>query len=138
MATDSSDSDCPDHLKQYRAYKRKQQQKRSAKQQKQNKPTEPEPEPPTLIEHPLTILLLKALIWVCGLLFFAHHEFGSVYFLASIPVLVWCSMEEWKRGPGELSAYSVFNKNQERLDGQFTSEQWEKELRYGAGSLQRS
>eukprot|EP00116_Pleurobrachia_bachei_P014470 sb/3474732/ len=134
MASDSSESDCPDHLKQYRAYKKKQQLKRSAKQKQSS--TTPDPNPPTsLLDHPL---LLKLVIWVCGLLFFAHHEFGSVYFLASIPVAVWFSMEEWKRGPGELSAYSVFNKNMERLDGQFTSEQWEKELRYGAASLQQS
>ena len=52
-------------------------------------------------------------------------------------MLVWQSMEEYRRGPRELSAYSVFNENMERLDGTFTSEQWEKELRYGPAAVMK-
>ena len=37
-----------------------------------------------------------------------------------------------------LSAYSVFNPNQERIDGTFTTEQFEKELRFGAGSVKQN
>ena len=48
---------------------------------------------------------------------------------------VWFSLEEYKRGPRELSAYSVFNAKFEKLDGTFTSEQWERELRYGPASV---
>ena len=46
-------------------------------------------------------------------------------------------MEEYKRGPRELSAYSVFNRNLEKLDGTFTSEQWERELKYGAAAVRK-
>ena len=46
-------------------------------------------------------------------------------------------MEEYKRGPRELSAYSVFNAGMERLDGTFTSEQWEKELMYGPAAIRK-
>lgn len=37
-----------------------------------------------------------------------------------------------KRG---LSAYSVFNRDCKQLDGQLTGEQFEREMRFGAGSV---
>ncbi|XP_063682622.1 uncharacterized protein LOC134817412 [Bolinopsis microptera] len=153
MSDSSDNEEIPPHLARYREYKRKQ-ELRKQKKVAQSKPTPPEnnqpiPSDPTFttmttpsdldrfINHPLTIPLLKLTLWVSLLLFFAHHEFGSVFFLVSIPVFVWQSMEEYKRGPRELSAYSVFNSNMERLDGTFTSEQWEKELRYGAAAVRK-
>ena len=147
MSNDSDKEEDPPHLARYREYKRRQEVKR------QQKRTHPSSYPPSetpitsdpsssslldhLINHRLTPPILKLSIWVSLLLFFAHHEFGSVFFLGSIPVLVWQSMEEYRRGPRELSAYSVFNENMERLDGTFTSEQWEKELRYGPAAVMK-
>jgi hypothetical protein len=40
-----------------------------------------------------------------------------------------------ERDTNHLSAYSVFNRNCERIDGTFTAEQLEKELRFGPGSV---
>lgn len=146
MSDSSDNEEIPPHIARYREYKRKQELKKQKKAQSGRSAT-PTPAPPldtstssaldTLINHPLTTPLLKLLLWVLLLLFFAHHEFGSVFFLVSIPILVWGSMEEYKRGPRELSAYSVFNRNCEQLDGTFTSEQWEKELRYGAAAVRK-
>ena len=142
MSDSSDNEEVPAHLARYREYKRKQ-ELRKQKRTTNSAPTPPPPPPDPsstldrIINHPLTTPLLKLTIWLSLLLFFAHHEFGSVFFLVSIPVFVWQSMEEYKRGPRELSAYSVFNRNIEQLEGTFTSEQWEKELRYGAASLRK-
>ena len=136
--SDENEQD-PPHLVRYRTYKRRQELKRRKNKQTTEPPNSPPLSSPSLLEsvvnHRITSPLLKLIIWSFLLLFFSHHEFGSVFFLASIPVLVWQSMEEYKRGPRELSAYSVFNDNLEQLDGTFTSEQWEKELRYGAAAV---
>lgn len=35
----------------------------------------------------------------------------------------------------EMSAYSVFNKNCESIDGTLKAEQFEREIRYGSGSV---
>lgn len=40
-----------------------------------------------------------------------------------------------RRKPWEPSAYSVFNKNFEAIEGTLTAEQFEKELRYGPTSV---
>lgn len=36
---------------------------------------------------------------------------------------------------GEVSAYSVFNKNVESIDGTLKAEQFEREIRYGSMSV---
>ena len=142
--SDSDKEGDPPHLARYREYKRRQ----AAKKQKSNSmcahdpapPSDPSPPQTTLkrvANHHLTLPLLKLFLWLLLLCLAAHHQFGSVFFLGSIPVLVWTSMEEYKRGPRELSAYSVFNENHEVLDGTFTSEQWERELKYGPGAVMK-
>lgn len=40
-----------------------------------------------------------------------------------------------KKKPGEISAYSVFNEGCESIDGTLKAEQFEREIRYGAGSV---
>ena len=40
-------------------------------------------------------------------------------------------MDVRRRQKGELSAYSVFNENMERIDGTFTAEQFEERMIYG-------
>lgn len=67
----------------------------------------------------LTKLIILC-IWIFLYRQFIHWEFGTVYFFASIIVLIFTNLG--KRKPWELSAYSVFNPNFERLPGTLTSE----------------
>jgi hypothetical protein len=78
---------------------------------------------------------LKVLLWLCLGKFFIEIGFGAVYFVVSCSYLMYTNTQTEPRRRGQLSAYSVFNPNQERLDGTFTAEQFEKELRMGAGSV---
>jgi hypothetical protein len=66
---------------------------------------------------PINPIKLLAIICVWIFLFrqFINWGFGSVFISASILVLIFANLG--KRKPWELSAYSVFNRNFERLPG---------------------
>ncbi len=76
---------------------------------------------------------LKFILWLCLLGFFIQVGFGAVYFVVSLIYIMYASMrsDSSKAGP---SAYSVFNKDCERIQGTFTAEQFENQLRHGATS----
>lgn len=74
--------------------------------------------------------LLKLLLWACLLGFFMQVGFAAVYLLISLFYLMYASMKYRSRRNGP-SAYSVFNEGCERIDGTFTAEQFEKQLRHG-------
>lgn len=78
---------------------------------------------------------LKVLLW--GLLWtiFVEIGFGVVFVIASMFYFLYITMRSGPRDGKKLSAYSVFNPNFERIDGTFTAEQFERELRYGPLSL---
>lgn len=80
-----------------------------------------------------TILLLKVLIWIALWKYFVSLGFGAVYFIVTSSILMY--VNTGTRARGTLSAYSVFNRNHERIDGTFTAEQFERELRHGSGSV---
>ena len=64
--------------------------------------------------------MMITFIWTLLLVFFAYCEFGSVFAICSgIFFLFWCT---GTRREGEMSAYSVFNKNYEALPGAFESQ----------------
>jgi hypothetical protein len=72
-------------------------------------------------------ILLHFLLWLSLFIIFIRIEFGLVYFVCSLLVIIYLNTNV-KRRKGFLSAYSVFNPNVERLPGQLTSEQLEKSL----------
>lgn len=79
---------------------------------------------------------LKILVWLLLWGFFVEVEFGAVYLVASGLVFIVLSLRgSRRRAPGQLSAYSVFNKNLEAIEGTLSAEQFEKELRYGPMSV---
>ena len=84
---------------------------------------------------PWWMIGLKALLWLTLFGFFVEVEFGVVFVLSSIFYFMYTSMRRRKRKNSELSAYSVFNKNFERLEGTLTADQFERELRLGPGSI---
>jgi hypothetical protein len=57
-------------------------------------------------------------LWVLGYKLFIKWEFGMVYLFASILIFIFTNLGE--RKPWQLSAYSVFNPNFERLPGTMT------------------
>lgn len=78
---------------------------------------------------------LKVALWLCLWKFFIEIGFGAVYFIVGCSYVMYRNTRTGPREGGALSAYSVFNPNQERIDGTFTAEQFEKELRLGSGSV---
>ena len=80
---------------------------------------------------------LKALLWLLLWGFFIEIQFGAVFFVVSSLFLLYWSLRGSRRKPGVPSAYSVFNKNCEAIEGTLTAEQFERELRYGPTSVTR-
>eukprot|EP01112_Ceratiomyxa_fruticulosa_P003070 TRINITY_DN1346_c0_g2_i1.p1 TRINITY_DN1346_c0_g2~~TRINITY_DN1346_c0_g2_i1.p1 ORF type:complete len:157 (-),score=38.66 TRINITY_DN1346_c0_g2_i1:194-664(-) len=72
---------------------------------------------------------IKVGLWLFALWCFSLVEFGSIFFIASIFVLIFINLGERKKG--ELSAYSVFNPNFAELPGTTNARQMETELRGG-------
>lgn len=73
---------------------------------------------------------LKFILWVCLLGFFIQLGFGAVYFVLSLIYVMYRSMRSGANRIGP-SAYSVFNEGCERIQGTFTAEQFENQLRHG-------
>uniref|UniRef100_A0A914H3C4 SAYSvFN domain-containing protein n=1 Tax=Globodera rostochiensis TaxID=31243 RepID=A0A914H3C4_GLORO len=69
-------------------------------------------------QKPFQCWVLTASLWLSGQLLAAHVQFGFVYFVLSVLLLLLLNLGV--RREGELSAYSVFNPNCERLLGQLT------------------
>lgn len=84
----------------------------------------------TLITNTLYFLL-----WITLYTIAIHLEFGTVYFIVSFLYAIWRNTGTGPKKDGEVSAYSVFNPNCEAIDGTLKAEQFEQELRYGAGSV---
>ena len=84
---------------------------------------------------PWFILFLKVLFWILLWGFFIQIEFGTVFFFLSMFYWVYSSTQANTRKPWEPSAYSVFNENCEAIDGTLNAEQFERELKFGAGAV---
>lgn len=99
------------------------------KRQKQATKTD-EIEEPEEIEVPLRIRVIKIvlsfLLWAILFVIFIKLEFGVVYFVISLLVIIY--LNTGRRKPGTKSAYSVFNPNVERIQGQLTAEQLQQNL----------
>ena len=94
----------------------------------------PPPPPPS---SSLYSTLLKILLWVLLWGFFVEVGFGAVFFVTSLLYLLVTSLRGSRRKPWEPSAYSVFNRNFEAIEGTLSAEQFERELRYGPMSLRK-
>ena len=81
-----------------------------------------------LSEWQLTIV--RWVVWLVLFGIFIEMEFGVVFFVLSLFYFMYLSLRYSRRKPWEPSAYSVYNKNCEAIDGSLTAEQFERELRY--------
>jgi len=77
-----------------------------------------------------TPLALKVILWLLLFGLFVELEFGMVFVVLSAFGFIYLSTSTRRRKSKEMSAYSVFNEGCERLDGTFTAEQFENELRH--------
>lgn len=79
--------------------------------------------------------LLYFLLWGILYVIAIEYEFGAVYFILSALVFICLNTHSRPRKKGELSAYSVFNPNCEAIEGTLDASQFEREIRYGIGSV---
>ena len=59
------------------------------------------------------------IIWYSLYRLFLNYNFAAVYFMLTIIVLIFLNLGQ--RKPGELSAYSIFNPNHERIIGSMSN-----------------
>ena len=76
------------------------------------------------------LMILRWVVWAVLFGIFIEMEFGTVFFVLSLFYFIYLSLRYSRRNPWEPSAYSVYNKNCEAIDGSLTAEQFERELRY--------
>lgn len=76
-----------------------------------------------------------AIVWLSLYIFFLRLQFGAVYFVISVLIGIYLNTRTRPRKRGEVSAYSVFNENCVSIDGTLKAEQFEKEIRYGMGTV---
>ena len=84
-----------------------------------------------ITEKPYVAWALKALLWMLLLTIFVRLEFGTVFFIVSLFYIFYAGTSSESRSSGAPSAYSVFNKNCENIQGSLTGEQFDAELRRG-------
>ncbi|GAB0087525.1 uncharacterized protein DMENIID0001_018420 [Sergentomyia squamirostris] len=78
------------------------------------------------------IYMLYFLLWVTCYAIAIELQFGLVFFLFSALAAVYLNTRTRPKHAGEISAYSVFNKDCHAIDGTLKAEQFEAELRYAA------
>ena len=89
----------------------------------------------------LVVSVVVFLLWIYSFRIAFQIQFALVYFAVSLLLFIYLStrkrnitsssgLKSTKKEP-EVSAYSVFNKNCERIPGTFTAEQFEASLRKG-------
>lgn len=93
--------------------------------------------PPPRAPSTVCMTTLKVLLWILLWGFFIEVGFGAVFFITSLLYIIIISLRGSRRKPWEPSAYSVFNRNFEAIDGTLSAEQFERELRYGPLSVKK-
>ncbi|XP_036347318.1 uncharacterized protein LOC118756674 [Rhagoletis pomonella] len=75
------------------------------------------------------------LFWITLYVIAIQLQFGIVYIMLSALFGIYYNTRTAPKKLNEISAYSVFNKNCESIDGTLTAEQFEREIRFGASSV---
>ncbi|KAJ8985939.1 hypothetical protein NQ317_010696 [Molorchus minor] len=71
------------------------------------------------------------ILWATIYLIFIKIQFGTVYLIGSLLIGIYYNTRTEPKKAGEISAYSVFNKDCKSIDGTLKAEQFEREIRYG-------
>lgn len=78
---------------------------------------------------------LYFIFWATCFAIAVELQFGAVFFVISALVGIYLNTRTGPKPKNEMSAYSVFNKNVESIDGTLKAEQFEREIRYGSMSV---
>lgn len=100
---------------------------KAAKADKASAPSTPERPEWLKLLRPRFFLILA--VWLLLFAVFIALEWAAVYFFSSLIALMLWNTSTKPRRPGQKSAYSVFNPNFERLDGELDVSTIEKEIR---------
>lgn len=79
--------------------------------------------------------VLWVTLWALLYILFIELQFGTVYLISSGLIAMYLNTRTGPKQPDEVSAYSVFNDNCQSIDGTLKAEQFEREIRFGAGSV---
>lgn len=79
--------------------------------------------------------ILYFVLWCTLFAIFIKLEFGLVFVTTSALLGMYLNTRTGPRKRDEVSAYSVFNKNCESINGTLKAEQFEREIRYGSGAI---
>ncbi|EDW13716.1 uncharacterized protein LOC6572103 [Drosophila mojavensis] len=82
-----------------------------------------------------TLWAVYFLFWVTLYVIAIELKFGLVFLMFSALFGIYFNTRTGPKDPNEISAYSIFNKNCESIDGTLKAEQFEREIRYGSGSV---
>lgn len=83
----------------------------------------------------ITFYILSFILWLTIYIIFIKLQFGCVYFIMSALIGMYINTRTGPKRKNEVSAYSVFNKNCKSIPGTLKAEQFEREIRYGAGAV---
>ncbi|XP_063628100.1 SAYSvFN domain-containing protein 1 [Cydia splendana] len=75
---------------------------------------------------------IYTIIWLTLYAFFLKIQFGAVFFVFSVLIGIYLNTRTGPKRKGEVSAYSVFNKDCASIDGTLKAEQLMKEMMYGS------
>lgn len=75
--------------------------------------------------------ILYMISWCLLFCYAIYVQFGAVFVILSGFYIIWANTQTSPRKSNELSAYSVFNPNCERIKGTFDAEQIDKQIRSG-------
>lgn len=82
-----------------------------------------------------TLWSVYFLFWVTLYVIAIELKFGMVFLMLSALFGIYFNTRTGPKKRNEISAYSIFNKNCESIDGTLKAEQFENEIRYGFGSV---
>lgn len=94
-------------------------------------PTQPKP----MSKFKKVLYIIGFIVWATVYYIFIKLQFGIIYLIVSALFGMYFNTRTGPRQANEASAYSVFNRNCESIDGTLTAEQFEREIRFGAQSV---
>lgn len=74
-------------------------------------------------------------IWISLFMYFIMIQFGAVFFTVSVLVGIYLNTRTRPKKSGEVSAYSVFNRDCQSIDGTLNAEQLQRQMLYGMAGL---
>lgn len=81
------------------------------------------------------LFILYFIFWATCFAIALELQWGAVFLCVSALLGIYFNTRTGPKPRGEISAYSVFNKNVESIDGTLKAEQFEREIRYGSMSV---